>query len=106
MKLELVKEKLEKEKEQLVKELDYYKKEDPYLIPDRDTSNSLDDDITETEGHDRITATRLSLKARLSEVNKALERIEDGTYGVCKKCGEKIGEERLQVMPTAFLCMD
>jgi DnaK suppressor protein len=106
MSLELIKEKLEKEKEQLVKELDYYKKEDPYLVPDRATSNSIDDDITETEGHDRITATRLSLKGRLSEVNRALDRIEENTYGVCKNCGKKIGEDRLRAMPTASLCIE
>src|SRR3990172_11168586 len=103
---ELIKKKLEKEKDHLVEELDYYKKEDPYLVPDRSTSNSIDDDITETEGHDRITATRISLKERLGEINRALVRIEEGTYGICKSCGKKIGEERLQVMPTASLCIE
>ena len=106
MSQEFVKEKLEKEKENLVKELDYYKKEDPYLSPDRNTSNTLDDDITEIEGHDRITATRINLKERLSDVNKALDSIEDGSYGVCKSCGKKIPAERLTAMPTALYCIE
>ena len=100
------KEKLEKEKENLIKEIDYYKREDPYLSPDRNTSNTLDDDITEIEGHDRITATRINLKERLGEVKKALASIEEGSYGVCKNCGKKIPEDRLAAMPTALHCIE
>lgn len=100
------KEILEKEKAHLVKEIDHYKMEDPYLAPDRSNFNTVDDDITETEGHDRITATRLNLKERLSEVKKALLRIEDSSYGTCKNCGKKIPEARLEAMPSAALCMD
>ncbi len=103
---ESVRENLEKEKENLVKELDYYKKEDPYLSPDRNTSNTLDDDITEIEGHDRITATRINLKERLGDVKKALVSIEDGSYGECKSCGKKIPAERLIAMPTALYCIE
>ena len=103
---ESVRENLEKEKENLIKELDYYKKEDPYLSPDRNTSNTLDDDITEIEGHDRITATRINLKERLGDVKKALASIEDGSYGVCKSCGKKIPSERLTAMQTALYCIE
>lgn len=106
MELKDIKKKLTSEKEQLIKELDHYKKEDPYLVPGRSMSNTLDDDITETEGHDRITATRLNLKARLAETETALKRIEDGKYGICKNCGKKISRERLEVMPTAAYCME
>ncbi len=106
MALDDVKRKLEKGKEQLIKELDYYKKEDPYLVPDRTMANTVDDDITETEGHDRITATRLNLKQSLAEVNSALKRVEDRTYGICKNCGKKIPKARLEVIPTAALCVE
>lgn len=101
-----VKIKLEKEKVQIIKELDLYKKEDPYLVPDRDTTNTVDDDITETEGHDRITATRLNLKERLAAVDLALKRLEEGKYGICKNCGKEILKERLEVMPTAVFCVE
>lgn len=99
------KEILIKESEQLEKEIKHYKMEDPYLTPGRSNFNTVDDDITEIEGHDRITATILNLKERLSEVRKALTRIEDGSYGICKKCGKSIPEERLEAMPSAALCM-
>jgi len=106
MSIDAIKEKLEKEEEELKREIDFYKKEDPFLIPDRAITNTVDDDITEIEGHDRITATRLNLKQRLSEVTKALLRIEDKTFGVCKNCGKKILEERMKAMPTASFCID
>ena len=35
----------------------------------------------------------------------ALERLEDGTYGVCEDCGKPIGKLRLQAYPRATLCM-
>ena len=100
------KEKLLKEKEHLVKELDHYKMEDPYLVPDRSNFNTVDDDITEIEGHDRITATRINVKERLGEVKVALLRIEEGSYGSCKNCGKKIPDDRLEALPSAVLCID
>jgi RNA polymerase-binding protein DksA len=42
----------------------------------------------------------------LAEIDAALERIEDGTYGVCANCGKKIPEERLEALPYATLCID
>jgi DnaK suppressor protein len=42
----------------------------------------------------------------LAEVEAALGRIEDGTYGTCLACGKPIGEERLEAVPYATLCID
>jgi RNA polymerase-binding protein DksA len=42
----------------------------------------------------------------LAEINTALERIEDGTYGTCKACGKEIVPERLEAYPWASLCID
>jgi DnaK suppressor protein len=41
----------------------------------------------------------------LVEIDAALERIEDGTYGLCADCGGPIGEERLLAVPYATLCI-
>jgi len=43
---------------------------------------------------------------RLDQVEQALNRLESGTYGQCSNCGRPISLERLQVMPTAQLCID
>ncbi len=40
-----------------------------------------------------------------AEVSRALDRIEQGTYGHCERCGGEIPAERLEVIPTASLCV-
>ena len=42
----------------------------------------------------------------LGEIDAALKRIENGTYGVCTNCGKRIPEERLEARPWATLCID
>ncbi len=42
----------------------------------------------------------------LSKIEDALQRIEDGTYGICDACGEEISEERLKARPVTTLCID
>ncbi|MDN5893907.1 MAG: TraR/DksA family transcriptional regulator [Nocardioides sp.] len=41
----------------------------------------------------------------LAQIGRALERIDDGTYGVCESCGNPIGKMRLMAFPRATLCM-
>jgi RNA polymerase-binding protein DksA len=42
----------------------------------------------------------------VAEIDAALQRIENGTYGTCVVCGKPIGEERLEAIPYATLCID
>lgn len=42
----------------------------------------------------------------LEQIDRALARIENGTYGVCEDCGERIHTERLQALPFATQCVD
>ncbi len=39
------------------------------------------------------------------KIKEALERIEDGTYGICEDCGQRISEERLKVRPITTMCI-
>ena len=73
-------------------------------------SNSIDDhpgDVA-TETHDRELDYGLEENAGavLKEIDAALTRIEDGTYGKCEICGRDIDEERLEARPWATLCID
>lgn len=45
-------------------------------------------------------------ESRLSAILAALERIEEGRYGICGPCGEEILFERLRAMPAAVYCVD
>jgi RNA polymerase-binding transcription factor len=45
-------------------------------------------------------------RAKDQQINDALARIADGSYGVCESCGLEIAEERLRVLPFTRLCRD
>jgi len=55
-------------------------------------------------------ALKLKIKSRESrlirKVRQALERIENGTYGMCEECGEPISVKRLEARPVAAKCID
>ena len=42
----------------------------------------------------------------LAAIDEALRRIDDGTFGICGRCGKPIAEERLEAMPYATKCID
>ena len=50
-------------------------------------------------------ATGEQRRRMLREIELALERVEDGTYGECLECGEPIASGRLEANPTARLCI-
>lgn len=43
-------------------------------------------------------------KGRLNEIDTALYKIENGTYGICDQCKNKISEDRLEILPETNLC--
>lgn len=45
-------------------------------------------------------------RALITKIDRALEKIEEGTYGTCVSCGEDIGVARLQARAVADLCID
>ena len=61
-----------------------------------------------TEAVDRLNrvGTAKQLEAMLRDVERALEKIEDGTYGICDRCGRLIAEARLEARPWSVLCVD
>jgi DnaK suppressor protein len=61
-----------------------------------------------SNGFDRDFLLRLRDRERklMIKIKEALERIEDGTFGICEECGEKISVKRLRARPMATLCID
>ncbi len=57
---------------------------------------------------DRNATLRIRDRERklIAKIDAALQRIEDGTYGICEQCGERIGAERLRARPVTTLCID
>lgn len=65
-----------------------------------------DDNATEVEQYADNVALEENLEGQLAEVNDAIARIEDGTYGKCIACGTDIEEGRLRAYPAAKECME
>jgi DnaK suppressor protein len=70
----------------------------------------------EVEGHEDTTAQLWEASeirdglndeavGELNDINRALERLDAGVYGICTKCDEPIDPKRLEVLPYAELCV-
>jgi DnaK suppressor protein len=74
-------------------------------------SDAVADDEHDPEGStlssdwSRLVGMRGATLARLAEVDRALERLADGSYGTCSTCGREIPLPRLRVRPEARLCV-
>ncbi|MGC9348986.1 MAG: TraR/DksA family transcriptional regulator [Anaerolineae bacterium] len=45
------------------------------------------------------------LRGRVDELEQALDRLGEGTYGVCERCGKRINPDRLAVLPDTTICV-
>jgi DnaK suppressor protein len=70
------------------------------------SDNHLADIATHTYDRELDSTLEESEGQHLAHVDAALERIEDGTYGICENCGRPIGAERLEAVPWVTLCID
>jgi DnaK suppressor protein len=59
-----------------------------------------------TEERSRVLALVGNLRGELRDVERALEKLGTGGYGICERCGNPIGEDRLEAIPWATLCID
>ncbi len=110
--IEYFKKKLEEEKKSLEESLaevgtinpsnpeDWEGKPEPL---DEEHSDKIDtaDNIEEYEANTAVVNT---LEARLQNVKAALQRIQDGAYGICKVSGDPIEKDRLEANPAADTC--
>lgn len=76
---------------------------------DRDLSETPDADSSERavqmEDDEALEAQGALVAQEIGSVRRALDRIEDGSYGACAKCGGEISEGRLEARPEAALCI-
>ncbi len=97
--LNYFKEKLEEELAVVAGELSDLGHED--IDPTATEKDELADRMEEFEEHQSESGTLLK---RRNEIMAALDRIKDGTYGICEEGGEEIDEERLEANPAARTC--
>lgn len=99
------------EKARLEKELSQFTQKNPHNPADYDANfptigDAEDENAAEVATYsDNLTLER-TLESSLRDVNGALKRIEEGTYGICKYCGKVIDPKRLEARPASSACME
>ncbi|HET9309762.1 MAG TPA: TraR/DksA family transcriptional regulator [Actinomycetota bacterium] len=79
--------------------------------PDSDEATFVDDAgfadrSHNTEERSRLISVARALRSNLHDVDRALAKLDAGTYGTCERCGRPIAPERLDALPWATLCID
>lgn len=108
---------LEALKQQLLEERERLRQEIAEL--DADLSESLEDSSEESPYDQHMAETAAvtldreidltlhdNVRAALAQIERALHKLENGSYGLCDLCGKPIGEGRLLIAPFATLCVD
>lgn len=64
----------------------------------------LDDQSIDLEDDEVLESLGLAAQKEITLLNRAMTRIENGSYGICKKCGDPISKERLEAVLYTQLC--
>ncbi|HEY7470338.1 MAG TPA: TraR/DksA C4-type zinc finger protein [Acidimicrobiia bacterium] len=73
---------------------------------DLDFGGSFADAAAVTAERTEVLGVVESLKSQLANVDRALGRIADGSYGTCERCGQEIASARLEARPESIFCVD
>jgi RNA polymerase-binding transcription factor DksA len=97
---------LEEERASTQSDLDSVSQEIDGVTADEDQeggvpSNHPGDEGTDVYESERLQTVRAELESRLESVDAAQQRLEDGTYGTCARCGKPIPRARLDALPWA-----
>jgi DnaK suppressor protein len=97
-----IRESLLTEKSAILNKTNEFKNESLEAQPIADEADAASKDVTDT------ISIHLNERNRrnLLNIERALGKISDGTYGQCESCGEKIEYKRLEKMPLAINCIE
>lgn len=76
-----------------------YRRDEPY-------SADFAEQAIEVENNQVVEALDQDAKVDIAHIDKALQRIDKGDYGLCTQCGEAIDPARLQAIPAVAFCID
>jgi RNA polymerase-binding protein DksA len=103
---------LEEERQRVLDAISYLHEETPGSLAEetQEVAGTLDNHLGETATATLDREIDYSLEENSEQVLKAiegaLERIHEGTFGICQTCREPISEERLEAIPYATQCID
>ncbi len=80
--------------------------EDWIATPEKEESGEADENVAadRVEDWDERASTLAALERQYNDINRALRKIEEGTYGICEISGGMIDEDRLAANPAARTC--
>ncbi len=102
---------LEARRAEIEREIGFMSDEIRSIGEDQDMENgSLGNHMAE-DGSNVMEADRLStisedLRSLLNDIDGAFHRMDEGTYGICERCGKPINEERLEAFPYVARCIE
>ena len=99
---------LESEHKRLTEELEQSQMNVPSPDERREGSpfGKREEEATETLELEKRLALENRIRQELVRIERALQKFEEGTYGLCDNCGQTIDPARLEALPQASLCMN
>lgn len=102
---------LEDRRTEIQGDLERLSEEMQWLGVDQETErgglgNHLSDDGSSVMEQERISTISADLSEVLQQVNAALHKLDQGTYGICERCGKPINVERLEAFPYVAYCIE
>ncbi len=104
---------LEEERKRIADAIAYLHEENPRNMEDelgelagRGGDNHLGDMATVTFDRELDEGLEEGAQQTLTQIDRALAKLADGTFGTCERCGKPIAGERLRARPWATLCID
>jgi RNA polymerase-binding protein DksA len=103
---------LVEERQRVLDAISYLHEETPGSLEDEteeiigSSDNHLGETATATLDREIDYSLEENSEQVLRAIDHALERIEQGTFGICETCGQPISEERLEAIPYATQCID
>lgn len=105
--LDAIADRLTEERERLIHQLsELGANEEGDLSRDVEFEEGFADAAAATAERTEVIGIVESIKRMLTEIDAALARVEEGTYGTCAKCGTEIPKARLEFRPESIHCVD
>jgi len=103
----IIRSRLETERKRLVEELEQSKAGAHFAEERREGSpfGKREEEATESFELEKRLAFEKRIRDSLADVEHALHKFEEGTYGLCDSCGQPIDPDRLEALPQANLCL-
>jgi DnaK suppressor protein len=109
--LAAIRKRLEEERAELEERIDeieanVFEKTQSDLTGEAGFDEDFADAGTATFDRERELSIQNNIRDLIEQINRAISRIDAGTYGTCERCGRPIDAPRLKALPHALLCMD